>query len=118
MKHRLWIGLRAEALLDGYWQNRPSEAVKEEIVADWIAALEAFTPEEIRDACREWVNANPRQKPNQGGVRQIILAKRALAVAKAKRPEPEPFTALSVPSEERKRAAERILSEVFRNKEI
>ena len=89
-KHRAWIGVRVEALLDGYWQNRPHEAVKEEILADWMDGLEAFTPGEIRAACREWLGSNPRRKPNVGDIRGIVLAARQKAVAAAPKPEPVP----------------------------
>ena len=93
-KHRAWIGVRVEALLDGYWQNRPHEAVKEEIIADWMDGLETFTPNEIRAACRAWLSDNPRRKPNLGDIRAIVLAARRKAVP-PKPPEPkrEPVTA-------------------------
>ena len=89
-KHRAWIGVRIEATLDGYWQNRPSDVVKAEILMDWMDGLEAFTPDEIRNACREWLHSSPRKKPNIGDIRQIILGKRQSAVRLApKEPEPE-----------------------------
>ena len=86
--------MRVEALLDGYWQNRPHEAVKEEIIADWMDGLETFTPDEIRAACRSWLGENPRRKPNVGDIRAIVLASRRKAVT-PKPPEPklEPVTA-------------------------
>jgi len=75
-------------LLDGYWQNRPSDFVKREIIADWVTGLEAFTPDEITAACREWLNTEPRKKPNVGDIRKIILGKRALARSQQSQPEP------------------------------
>ena len=79
-KHRAFIGVRVEALLDGYWQNRPSDIVKAEIIMDWMDALEAFTPDEIRNACRDWLKNNPRRKPNTGDIRGLILADRQAVV--------------------------------------
>ncbi len=78
--------MRVEALLDGYWQNRPSDVVKEEIIADWMAGLEAFLPDEIRTACRTWQQDEPRRKPNVGDIRKVILSNRAKAAAKEPKP--------------------------------
>lgn len=114
MKHRLWIGLRVEALLDGYWTARPTDAVKEQIVSDWIDALENFTPQEITTACREWVSENPRRKPNFGDIRAVVLRHRQTLAAKHRKPEPEPYSALSVPVETRREQAAQIMSEVFK----
>jgi hypothetical protein len=88
-KHRAWIGLRVEALLEHYWQSRPSEAVKAEVFADWMAALEAFTREEIMGACREWARDGQR-KPRPADIREIVLRERGkLAARLPKPPEPE-----------------------------
>ncbi len=114
MKHRLWIGLRVEALLDGYWQNRPDESVKAEIVGDWIDGLEAFTPEEIRDACRVWLRDHPRQKPNVGDVSRLVQYERATALAAYRASLPPPKERELAPVEERRASAERILSEIWR----
>lgn len=86
--HRAWIGVRVEALLDGYWQSRPSEMVKEEILADWMATLDAFDRDEITCACREWLRDNPRAKPRPGDIAAIVQRDRAMALAdwKAKQP--------------------------------
>jgi len=61
--------------------------VKEEILADWMHGLETFTPDEIRAACREWVSANPRRKPNVGDIRAIVLSERRKASPPSKQPE-------------------------------
>ena len=92
-KHRAWIGVRIEALLDGYWQNLPSEPVKAEILGDWMAGLEAFSPDEITAACREWQQHNPRRKPNVGDIRAPILRNRAALVKPAPdAPRPDPVS--------------------------
>ena len=114
LKHRLWIGLRVEALLDGYWQNRPDESVKAEIVGDWIDGLEAFTPEEIRDACRVWLRDHPRQKPNVGDVSRLVQYERATALAAYRASLPPPKERELAPVEERRASAERILSQIWR----
>ena len=89
-KHRAWIGLRVEALLYHYWRDRPSDAVKEEIMGDWMAALEAFSRDEVMAACREWARDETR-KPKPADIRGIVLRERAKAIASQPKPrEPEP----------------------------
>jgi hypothetical protein len=89
-KHRAWIGIRIEALLDGYWQARPSDAVKAEMMADWMSALETFDPDEIRAACREYLSGpDCRTKPKPGDIRKICLKARAAAMP-PRRSDPEP----------------------------
>lgn len=115
MKHRLWIGLRVEALLDGYWQTRPDEAVKAEIMADWIDGLEGYTPDEIRTACRSWLRDNPRRKPNVGDIAGSIDAVRGRVLAAYRASLPKPAPEPKPPVEERRAAAQRILSEIWRS---
>ena len=88
-KHRAWIGLRVEALLEHYWQSRPSEAVKAEVFADWMAALEAFTRDEIMAACREWARDGNR-KPRPADIREIVLRERGKVAARLPKPAEPP----------------------------
>ena len=90
--HRARIGVLVEALLDGYWQSRPSAPVKEEILRDWMDGLDAFTVDEIRAARAHWLRERPDRKPNIGHIVQLIRdeRRRALAKWKASQPEPEP----------------------------
>ena len=68
-KHKAWIGVRVEALLDSYWDRRPGDAEKVEIIGDWLHALSDFTPQEIRAACREWLEGDERhKKPKPGDI--------------------------------------------------
>lgn len=115
LKHRLWIGLRVEALLDGYWQSRPDEAVKAEIMADWIDGLETYTPDEIRTACRSWLRDNPRRKPNVGDIANAIDAVRGRVLAAYRASQPKPQPQQVQPSfEERRAAAQRIMEQVWK----
>lgn len=71
-KHTAWISVRVEALLDGYWQTRPADLVKKEIIADWISALMRFSQDEIREACRDWMDGdNRRKKPQPGDIADL-----------------------------------------------
>lgn len=104
-----------EALLDGYWQSRPSDAVKAEIMADWMDALVNFSPDEIRTACREYLNGpDHARKPKPGDISSLIQQARALELARFRASQPKrekpQFTALDVPAEERRRAAAEIMA--------
>ncbi len=117
-KHRAWIGVRVEALLDGYWQSRPSDLVKAEILADWMDALQNYAPEEIRAACREYL-AGPdcARKPKPGDIKAIMQTHRAneLARFRASQPAPQPEEPLKSPEEmeERRSRANDILRSTF-----
>lgn len=111
LKHRAWIGVRIEALLDGYWSARPSEAVKAEILTDWMDALENFTPDEIRAACREYMEGPDRaRKPKTGDLIEMLVAKRTEIRRSLPKPPEPPSPVLSVPQEERRRQAEAIMA--------
>lgn len=114
--------MRVEALLDGYWQSRPSDAVKAEIMADWMDALVNFSPDEIRAACREYLNGpDHARKPKPGDISALVQQSRAAELARfrASKPKREErrFTALDVPVEERRRAAAEILAQFGMNRE-
>lgn len=84
--------MRVEALLDGYWQSRPGDLVKAEILADWMDALQNFTPDEIRRACRDYL-AGPdcQRKPKPGDIRALVIrARQAVVASLPRQPEPEP----------------------------
>ena len=109
--HRAWIGLRVEALLDGYWQNRPSDLVKAEILADWMDALQNFSPDEIRAGCRDYLSGQDcDRKPKPGDIRDLINRRRGAELAKwrASQPVEPPPRELSEDelAEKRKRADE------------
>lgn len=111
LKHRAWIGVRIEALLDGYWSSRPSEAVKAEILADWMDALENFTPDEIRAACRQYIEGPDRsRKPKTGDLIEMLVAKRTEIRRSLPKPPEPPSPVLSVPQEERRKQAAEIMA--------
>lgn len=77
-EHRAWIGVRIEALLDPYWDKRPSDLVKAEIVMDWMDALQNYSPDEIRAGCRRYLSGAKRaSKPKPGDIRAECDAMRA-----------------------------------------
>jgi len=83
-------------LLDGYWDKRPSDLVKDEIFSDWMDGLQAFTPDEIRRARRTYLGDSKlcRVKPKVGDIRRIILSERnAVLASQPEQPEPDRETA-------------------------
>lgn len=62
--------------MHGYWQNRPSPAMKAAILADWMDELEDWHIDQIRWALREWRSINPSKKPNPGHIQVLLKAKR------------------------------------------
>lgn len=60
--------------MDGYWSARPSELVRHEIMLDWMAALENFTQDQIRAACRDYLAGPDRKtKPKVGDIVDILV---------------------------------------------
>lgn len=109
-KHRAFIAFRIEALLDGYWNNRPEDAVREMILADWMEALEDFAPEEIDAACKAYLRGADRgKKPKTGDLVDLMVAKRADIRRSLPKPPEPPSPVLSVTVEERRAQAETIL---------
>ncbi len=104
--------MRVEATLDGYWQSCPPDLVKEEILGDWMAALEAFTEQEIREGFREYGNGpDCKRKPKTGDIRKIILSNRATQVSAQPKSAEEPRKVVT--AEE----AQKILAETFTDEE-
>ena len=74
-RHRAGIGIRVEAMLNHYWQREPVEAVKIQMMVDWMDTLDQFTPDEIKGACAEWL-ATQSRKPNPADIRTMIVGRR------------------------------------------
>lgn len=113
VKHRVWIGVRIEALLDGYWNSRPSDAVRVQIVSDWMDALQDFAPEEIDAACKAYLRGPDRaRKPKTGDIVDLMVAARTELRRAMTRPEPPKPMPSPDPEavEERRRKAEEIMA--------
>ena len=109
-KHRAFIAFRIEAMLDGYWNNRPDDAVREMILGDWMAALEDFSPDEIDAACKAYLRGPDRaKKPKTGDLVDWMVAKRTEIRRSLPKPPEPPSPVLSVPVEERRAKANEIL---------
>ncbi len=100
-KHRAWIGVRVEVMLHGYWKDAPSGLVKDGIMRQWMNALHDFKGVEIDRACSEHVLSNPRRKPNEGHIVELIYKMRPRP-----EPKPEPPTPERIPASAEFRQAE------------
>lgn len=111
-KHRAFIAFRVEALLDGYWQSRPDEAVKDMILSDWMEALEDFAPEEIDAACKAYLRSEARaRKPKTGDIVDLMVSARTARRKALERPAPPPPSpVLTVAQEDRRRQAAAIMA--------
>lgn len=63
--------------------------VKAEILADWMAILEPYTPDEITASCRDWLREHPDRRPRPGDIAKPIIAARGRLLAASRKPEPE-----------------------------
>lgn len=84
-------------------------------MADWMDALVNFSPDEIRTACREYLNGpDHARKPKPGDISALIQNARAAELARYRASQPKRddpfFSALSVPVEDRRRAAAEIMA--------
>lgn len=110
------------SLLNNYWVTVPSELEIEETASDWMWALERYSRDEIRGACRKWVmdskddshldeaaKKKKKKKPDFGDIAHLIEQRRAriLAIEMKRRKKAEPVQEeRKIPTlEERRRIA-------------
>lgn len=84
-------------------------------MADWMDALQNYSPDEIRAACREYLSGpNCDRKPKPGDLRGLIDAKRHAEVLRHRASAPPDFGPMRDFSPEaleaRRRAAEEIMA--------
>jgi hypothetical protein len=89
-EHRRLIAFEVEVILDGYWKDRPADALKAGIMADWMDTLQDWSHEQVVYGLRKWRNANPSRKPNPGHVLAILKQARGAKVARTAQRAPEP----------------------------
>ena len=114
-KHRAMVGLRLEVLVrktDKFGWDRMDPNVRTILRKDWMDALQDFTVEEIDEACREAIRANPDKCPNEGHIRQIIIRERSSIRAALPKPEVHQFVATEIPVEDRRAVVAEILGRV------
>ena len=89
-EHRQKIAFDVEVILDGYWKDRPADALKAGIMADWMDTLQDWSHEQVVYGLRKWRNENPSKKPNPGHVLAILKQARGAKVARTAQRAPEP----------------------------
>ena len=82
-RHRAAIGVEVEASLNngGYWIEPSSQLVKMKMLMKWMDALQNYSIDEIEAAFSQHVMKDPKRKPNEGIIYNIIIANRQRAVA-------------------------------------
>jgi len=94
-KHRAMVAFELEVLskkMDRFgWDREADTPFQNRIITDWMDALQDYPLEEIKQACKAAVAANPNKIPNEGHiVGQILKARREFVAAHPPRNEPEP----------------------------
>ncbi len=74
--HRSKICFEVEVILDGYWKDRPSEAVKAAILADWADTLEDWPHDWVLHGLRKWRDQFPSKKPNPSHIKNMLIEAR------------------------------------------
>lgn len=62
------------------WDRDRGSAAQDGMIRDWIEVLQDFPLDEVRDACRKAVIANPDRMPNEGHIRAEIMKARKMRV--------------------------------------
>jgi hypothetical protein len=95
--HRAKIGLRAEAILGGFWRDDTPDAVRAMEIEGWIDALENCSHSEIRDAWATYQRHGPRSqsgrlvRPDAGALYRLIAdARPKPRLVSLPAPDPEP----------------------------
>ncbi|MBV7396849.1 hypothetical protein [Mameliella sediminis] len=94
-EHRALLAVELEVMakkMDRFgWEPERGTAAHDRLMTDWMDALQDFTLEEVKSACKKWVRNNPRKMPNEGDILNLIGIQRQEEIAeyKAKNPPPE-----------------------------
>ena len=89
----------------------------QEIIGDWLAALENYAPEEITRACRKYADGiNRNRKPKTGDIVALIDAERGKVLQRHRHSQPQPIDNARTVSPDMAERAQQILSDVFGEK--
>lgn len=112
-RHRAALGIELEVVsvkADRFGWDRMSNDLRMRLRQDWMDALQDFTLDEVRAACREALGGNARDAVNEEKVKALIIADRARRLAAIPKP-PEPETKTERPdAETRARIANELLA--------
>lgn len=93
-RHRAALGIELEvvsAKVDRFGWGKMPEALRIRLRQDWMDALQDYALDEVRAACAEALEENPRDATNEGRIKARIIAARARRLAALPKPlEPQP----------------------------
>lgn len=128
---KTWVQSRIVALLSHYFIASTDARVIEIMAEDWWRVLSGNPAWAIANACVWWLggeNQRHDKKPLPGDIaaavhremERVRVGKMMLArgVSDERKSEPETYSALSVPVEERRAHSAKIMAEVFAEKKI
>lgn len=116
LSHREWIVGRAVTLLSHYWREDDPVELTEAIGRDWADVLEGLPQQYIQRAVISFQqSARPGKyppKPTPAAIYAIAKDMMPMpVVVRQQVDEPEPYGALSVPVEERRRISAEVMAE-------
>lgn len=98
-RHRADLGIELEVAsvkVDRFGWSKMPEALRIRLRQDWMDALQDFGLDEVRAACGEALEENPREATNEGRIKARIIAARARRLAALPKP-PEPMPEIRKP---------------------
>ena len=79
-KHKATLSVELDVLAKKFdrfgWERDRGTVAQDRLFMDWMEALKDFPLEEVADACRATVLANPNKMPNEGHIKAQILEAR------------------------------------------
>jgi hypothetical protein len=92
-KHKATLSVELDVLAKKFdrfgWERDRGTVAQDRMFMDWMDALKDFPLEEVADACRATVLANPNKMPNEGHIKaQILEARRQHTATHPKPVEP------------------------------
>jgi hypothetical protein len=105
-------------LLRHYWRDDDPAELTAAIARDWADVLEGLPQEYIQKAAIRFQQENEKRKPTPAGIYKLardLMPPPVMVVRSVT--QPEPYSAMSVPFEERRKSAADIFAEVgFKHK--
>ena len=89
-KHKATLSVELDVLAKKFdrfgWERDRGTVAQDRMFMDWMDALKDFPLEEVADACRATVLANPNKMPNEGHIKAQILEARRQHTTKHPKP--------------------------------
>ena len=115
--HRAALGIELEvtsAKVDRFGWGKMPDALRIRLRQDWMDALQDFTIDEVRAACREALAESPRDACNEEKIKALVIADRARRLAAIPKPSAPDLTDRRPDAETRARQARELLAKFNR----